>query len=104
MYEVQQSENNITINLKDDKISTVGPMYKMCVTKIQSDKCQDHSGRADYSQTKGCKGCGCGLKCMYVNARSVMNKSDYLCAEVQTIDPDVIHLSYGILMRYAVPI
>ena len=45
------------------------------------------------SQTKGCKGCGIGVKCIYENARSVMNKLDYLRAEVQVIDPDIIAIS-----------
>ena len=39
------------------------------------------------------KGCGVGVKCIYANARSVMNKLDYLRAEVQVIDPDIIAIS-----------
>ena len=30
---------------------------------------------------------------MYVNARSVLNKSEELCTEVQIIDPDIIAIS-----------
>jgi len=44
-------------------------------------------------QSKGYKSCGSGLKCMYVNARSVINKIEELCTEVQVIDPDIIAIS-----------
>jgi len=56
-------------------------------------KCKDHSGRADIIQTQGYKGRGLGVKCIYANARSVMSKLDYLRAEVQVIDPDIIAIS-----------
>jgi len=33
------------------------------------------------------------LKCIYVNARSVLNKTEELCTEVQVIDADIIVVS-----------
>jgi len=34
-----------------------------------------------------------GLKCTYVNARSIVNKMDYLKAEVKVFDPDIIGIT-----------
>jgi len=34
-----------------------------------------------------------GLTCIYVNARSVANKIDYLRSKVKVIDPDIVGVS-----------
>ena len=34
-----------------------------------------------------------GLKCIYVNARSIINKIDYLRAELKVFDPDIIGIT-----------
>jgi len=53
----------------------------------QCGKLQNYCGRATENETESSEGAtqklDLGLKCIYVNARSIVNKMDYLTAETE---------------------
>jgi len=55
---------------------------------------QCNGGRTADQQTTcnegTCERTDVGLKCIYVNAGSIINKMDYLRAKVRVLDPDII--------------
>ena len=59
----------------------------------------DETSSHDSGQRKSDKGecCAgvkeCSLKCLYLNARSLVNKIDYFRAEIQSRDPDIIGIT-----------
>ena len=61
---------------------------------LRRGKLPNYSGRTADQQTESNKsshkGLVFGLKCIYVNARSIINKIDYMRAEAKVLEPDII--------------
>ena len=72
-----------------DDTAIVGGASGRTREEWQSVKQENNCGRTSVIKSKGYKGGSSGLKCIYVNARSVLNKMEELCTEVQEIDPEI---------------